>query len=211
MATGQLLYDPYPRPLSTTGLTLPGAYYNFYYSGTTTPAPVYQGAITGAGGTPYPAILLPFLSTTALYNAVVADGTGTFLPIFLAPTIVYRVQLYTSTGVLIEDVDPYVPQMPSVGNGQVIIDAQGEVTLAAPIAGGTGITLTVYPRAGAQALELVGTTVGAPTLIINNSVLVGTQTATFAASNKPGTGTTAPSKWLPIQCDGGTYYIPLWQ
>jgi hypothetical protein len=208
MATGQLLYDPYARPLSTIGATLPGAYYNFYYSGTTTPAPVYQnGNLTP----PYPFQLLPFLSTVVLYSAVTADGTGTFQPIFLAPTITYRIQLYSSTGQLIEDNDPYVPQMPSVGNGQVIINTQGEVTIGPPSAGGNGVTLTVIARSGVQALELSGSAAGTPTIEANNTVLVGAQTATFAATNKPGSGTTAPTKWLPIECDTGTYYIPLWQ
>lgn len=40
MATGQLFYDPIARPLSAVGVAMPGAYYNFYVSGTTTPAPV---------------------------------------------------------------------------------------------------------------------------------------------------------------------------
>jgi hypothetical protein len=132
-------------------------------------------------------------------------------PIFLVPTVIYRVQLYTSTWNLIEDVDPYVPSMPVTGNGQIVVDAEGEVTIAAPTPGGTGITLTVTSRSGGTALELVGSGAGAPAIIANTTVVVGTQTATFAATNKPGSGTTAPTKWLPITCDGATYYIPLWQ
>ena len=53
MATGQLFYDPYAKPTSAIGTALPGAYYNFYLSGTTTPAPVYQN---GSLSTPYPAV-----------------------------------------------------------------------------------------------------------------------------------------------------------
>jgi hypothetical protein len=207
MATGQLLYDPYPRPLNVAGLTLPQGYYNFFLSGTTTPAPVYQNA---ALTVPYPATLLPFLSTSALYNAAQSDATGTFQPIFLNPTLIYRVQLYNSVGTLIEDVDPYVPQMPAVGNGQMIVNAQGEFTIAAPAAGGNGVTLTVVARSGVQALTLQGAAAGTPLIIANNTVLVGTQTATFAATNKPGSATTPPTKWLPIICDGGTYFLPLW-
>jgi hypothetical protein len=206
--TGQLLYDPYPRPLSSVGAILPLGYYNFFLSGTTTPAPVYQNASLTL---PYPAILLPYLSTTALYNAVQADATGTFLPIYLNPTLIYRVQLYNSVGTLLEDSDPYVPQMPAVGNTQVIIDAEGEMTIAPPTSGGVGVTLTVIARSGVQAVQLQGTTAGIPLIVANNTVLVGVQTATFVATNKPGTGTTAPTKWLPIICDTGTYYIPLWQ
>jgi hypothetical protein len=168
---------------------------------------VYQNATLT---TPYPAILLPFLSSNALYNAVQADGTGTFPPIYLNPTLVYRVQLFTVNGQALED-NSYVPQMPAVGNGQVVINAQGEVTISPPIAGGNGVTLEVIARSGVQAVQLQGIAAGTPLIIANNTVLVGTQTATFAATNKPGSGTTAPTKWLPIICDTGTFYIPLWQ
>jgi hypothetical protein len=203
--TGQLFYDPIARPLSALGVAMPNAYYNFYVSGTTNPAQVYQDA----GLTlPYPAASLN--GSSPLYSVVQADGTGAMPPIFFNPETIYRVQLYNSTWSLIEDVDPYVPPMPVTGNGQLLINAQGEITIAAPVAGGTGITLTVNARASGTALELVGSGAGSPALIANTTVLVGAQTATFAATNKPGSGPTAPSKWLPITCDGATYYIPLW-
>jgi hypothetical protein len=140
-----------------------------------------------------------------------ADGTGAMPPIFLNPELIYRVQLYSSNWQLIEDVDPYVPPMPVTGNGQIVLDAQGEITINAPVPGGTGITLTVSARSGGTALELVGSGAGSPAVIANNTVLAGAQTATFVATNKPGSGTTAPSKWLPITCDGSTFYLPLWQ
>ena len=137
MATGQLFYDPVSRPLSATGLSLPGAYYNFYVSGTSTPATVYQSSDTNPlTGLPYPAASLN--GSQPLYSVVQADGSGAFGAIFLNPQTIYRVQLYTSTWQLLEDVDPYVPSMPVTGNGQQILDAQGEMTLAAPQAGGTG-------------------------------------------------------------------------
>jgi hypothetical protein len=204
--TGQLFYDPIARPLSATGGSLPGAYYNFYVSGTTNPAQVYQNA---ALTIPYPAAALN--GSSPLYSVIQADGTGAFPPIFLNPQLIYRVQLYSSTWSLIEDVDPYVPPMPVTGNGQLVLDAQGELTIVAPTAGGTGITLTVNARSGGTALELVGSGVGAPAIIANNTVLVGAQTAIFTAANKPGSGTTAPTKWLPVTCDGSTFYLPLWQ
>ncbi len=205
MATGQLFYDPVARPLSATGVVMPGAYYNFYVSGTTTPAQVYQDA----GLTlPFPAASLN--GSAALFTVVQADGTGAMPPMFLNPSIIYRVQLYNSTWSLIEDVDPYVPPMPVTGNGQVQIDAQGEMTINAPVPGGSGITLLITARAGGTALELVGSGAGSAALIANSTVLIGAQTATFTATNKPGSGTTAPTKWLPITCDGATYYIPLW-
>lgn len=205
MATGQLFYDPVARPLSSLGVAMPGAYYNFYVSGTTNPAQVYQDA----GLTlPYPAASLN--GSSPLFTVIQADGTGAMPPMFLNPEVIYRVQLYNSTWSLIEDVDPYVPSMPVTGNGQLIINAQGEMTMAAPVPGGLGITLTVNARASGTALELVGSGAGSPALIANTTVVAGSQTATFTATNKPGSATTAPSKWLPITCDGATYYIPLW-
>ena len=206
MATGQLFYDPIARPLSQLGVAMPGAYYNFYVSGTTNPAQVFQDAGLSL---PYPAA--PLNGSSALFSVVQADGTGAMPLMFLNPVVIYRVQLYSSTWSLIEDVDPYVPSMPVTGNGQIILDAQGEITISAPVPGGTGITLIVNARSGGTALELVGAGAGSPALIANSTVVVGTQTATFAATNKPGSGTTAPTKWLPLTCDSATYYIPLWQ
>lgn len=205
MATGQLFYDPVARPLSALGVAMPNAYYNFYVSGTTNPAQVYQDA---ALTLPFPAASLN--GSAALYTVIQADGTGAMPPMFVNPQTIYRVQLYSSTWSLIEDVDPYVPSMPVTGNGEISINAQGEVTIAAPVAGGSGVTLTVNSRASGTALELVGSGFGAPALVANTTVVAGTQTATFAATNKPGSATTAPSKWLPITCDSATYYLPLW-
>jgi hypothetical protein len=208
MSAGQLFYDAFPRPLSSTGLTMPLGYYNFYLSGTTSAAPVYQDA---ALTTPYPAQTLPPGGAgTPNYSVVVGDSTGTMQPIFLNPNLIYRVQLYNAAGQLIEDVDPYIPALPGFGNGPISLNAQGEVTVAPPTSGGTGISLTIFPRTGAQALRLVGITAGNSILTINNAVTVGANTATFSATNKPGSATTAPTKWLPITCDGVVYYLPLW-
>lgn len=205
MATGQLFYDPIARPLSSVGVAMPGAYYNFYVSGTTNPAPVFQDP----GLTlPYPAAALN--GSQPLFSIVQADGTGAMPPIYLLPTMIYRVQLYNSTWSLIEDVDPYIPSMPVTGNGQITLDAQGELTINAPLPGGSGITLIVNSRAGGTAMELVGAGAGSAAVIANSTVIVGSQTATFAATNKPGSGMTAPTKWLPLTCDGATYYLPLW-
>ncbi len=205
MATGQLFYDPVARPLSSLGVAMPGAYYNFYVSGTTNPAQVFQDA----------ALTLPFPTASLngsapLFSVVQADGTGAMPTIFLNPQTIYRVQLYNSTWSLIEDVDTYVPSMPVSGNGQIVFNAQGEATINPPIPGGVGVTLTVAARSGGTAAQLTGAGAGSPALIANSTVVVGSQTATFTATNKPGSGTTAPTKWLPVTCDGATYYLPLW-
>lgn len=206
MATGMLFYDPIARPLSALGVAMPGAFYNFYVSGTTTPAIVYQDA---ALTLPFPAASLN--GSAPLFSVIQADGTGAMPPIFLNPVTIYRVQLYNSTFSSLEDVDPYVPSMPVTGNGQLVLDAQGEMTITSPTPGGTGITLTLNARSGGTALELIGSGAGAPAFVANTTVVAGAQTATFVATNKPGSGTTAPTKWLPITADGATYYIPLWQ
>lgn len=206
MATGQLFYDPIPRPLSSTGASLPNGYYNFYVSGTSNPATVYQD----------PALTLPFPAaalngSNPLFSVIQADGTGAMPPIYLNPQTIYRVQLYNSTWSLLEDVDPYIPAMPVTGNGQITLNAQGEMTVNAPVPGGTGITLIVNSRAGGTALELVGAGAGSAALIANLTVLIGAQTATFTATNKPGLAAQSVFTWLPITCDGATYYIPLWK
>ena len=59
-------------------------------------------------------------------------------------------------------------------------------------------------------LNLSGTSPGTPIINITNSATTGSQTATFTAVNKPGSTTTAPTKWIPIILDGTTYYIPAW-
>jgi hypothetical protein len=205
MSTGQLFYDPIARPLSSTGTALALGYYNFYVSGTTTAATIYQDpALT----IPYPAASLN--GSAALYSVVQGNSSGAFNAIYLNPQTIYRVQLYNSLFQLIEDVDPFIPAFMTTGNGQVAVDAQGEVTINAPTPGGAGTTLTLASRSGGFSLQLTAGAAGAVTIAANNTVTVGTQTATFTATNKPGSGTTAPTKWLPIQCDGATYYIPLW-
>lgn len=58
-------------------------------------------------------------------------------------------------------------------------------------------------------LENAGS-VGTPFAVLNGSATTGAHTATFTATNKPGSGTTAPTAWLPVSLDGTTYYIPCW-
>jgi hypothetical protein len=50
---------------------------------------------------------------------------------------------------------------------------------------------------GAEAISIVGV------------ATTGAQTATFSATNKPGTGTAGPAKWLPVKLGATTYYIPM--
>jgi hypothetical protein len=92
-ATGVLFYDPRAKPLSTTGTYQPGCYLYFYTTGTTTQATVYADG----------------LLTVPLTQPVVAAADGRFVPIYLSPSTIYRVQLYSATNVLLEDTDPFVP------------------------------------------------------------------------------------------------------
>lgn len=96
--TGALFYEPRVKPLSTTGQQQPGAYYQFYLTGTTTSTPVY------ADGE-----LSTILSQTPGTGGTTAASDGRLVPIYLDPDIIYRVQLYSAVGVLLEDTDPYVP------------------------------------------------------------------------------------------------------
>ncbi|MGO9039313.1 MAG: glycosyl hydrolase family 28-related protein [Steroidobacteraceae bacterium] len=107
--TGILFSDPQAKPLSTVGQPQAAAYYLFYLTGGTTPAPVYaDGLLTTA------------LSQTpgAAQPSCTADSAGRFNPIYMNPSLVYRVQLYNSLGVKLEDTDPYV--VPGIGNAAAI-------------------------------------------------------------------------------------------
>jgi hypothetical protein len=96
---GVLFYEPRNTPISTAGQVQPGCQRQFYLTGSTTLAPVYQdGALT-----------VPFSQSPTL---ITADGFGRFPPIYLDPSIVYRSQLFSSLALgsaPLEDVDPYAP------------------------------------------------------------------------------------------------------
>ncbi len=191
------------EPQSCLGPTLgAGASYQFFLTGTTTPANVYQdGALT----TPFP-----------ITGFVSADSYGRFPPIYLDTSVTYRVQFYDSTNTLRWTVDPYTPPLATVGTSSKVaygmnIATTGEVTIPAPTTGGSGISLTLKAGAlGSSPLRIIGTLPGNSAIIINSSATTGAQTATFTATNKPGTATSSPAGWLPITCDGVQYYTPIW-
>jgi hypothetical protein len=107
--TGILFSDPRVKPLSASGLFQAACYLQFYLTGTTTLANVYADAglttpmnqTPGAGG-----------------NSTTAAADGRFLPIYMDPGVTYRVQLYSATGVLLEDTDPYIVPAGAVTTGQ---------------------------------------------------------------------------------------------
>lgn len=93
-------------------------------------------------------------------------------------------------------------------SGSSSIDISGStrgVTINAP---SSGDALLVTNVAGGNALVLAGNSAGTAVLRLNTQATTGAQTATFTATNKPGTGTTGPDKWIPINLDGTTHYIP---
>jgi hypothetical protein len=188
------------EPQVDLGPNFANATYQFYLTDGVTPANVYQdGALT----TPFP--------TTGL---VQADNFGRFPPIYLDTSVTYAVQL-TATGYS-NFTNPYVPPLATVGTSAlsaygINIATTGEITLPAPNSGGTGVTLTLNAGIlGTAALKISSVIAGQPALIINSSATTGAQTATFTATNKPGTATSSPAGWLPIQCDGTIYYAPIW-
>jgi hypothetical protein len=187
---------------SCLGPSFAGATYQFFLSGTTTPANVFQdGALT----TPFP-----------ITGFVSADNFGRFPPIYLDSSVLYQVQFFDSTNTLRWTVDPYTPPLNSSGASGTTafgfsIAPTGEVVIPAPNSGGTGITLTLNAGAlGSVPLLISAPLPGASAIIVNSSATTGAQTATFAATNKPGTATSSPAGWLPITCDGVQYYTPIW-
>jgi len=94
-----LFDDPQAKPLSATGDPMPGAYYLFYNTGGLVPQQVYADGLLSTPLSQTPGQAQP---------SCTADANGRFNPIYLNPSITYRVQLYNSSGQLLENVDPYV-------------------------------------------------------------------------------------------------------
>jgi Concanavalin A-like lectin/glucanases superfamily/PASTA domain len=193
---------PMREAQSCLGPKFANSTYKFFLSGTTTPANVY---VDGFLTIPFP-----------IMGVVSSNQFGRFPPIYLDPSVTYRVQFFNSANVQQWQQDPYIAPLSTVGTSALSafgfsIAQTGEVTLDAPNTGGSGTTLTLNAGGvGSAALNLMGTIPGASALIVNTSATTGTQTATFAATNKPGTTSSAPVGWLPITCDGVQYYTPLW-
>ncbi len=214
MATSILFHHPVSTPVQSTMQRMPNASYTFTVSGGTTPAVVYRD----------PYLQVPFTSLTlnnygsfsiGTTNIVYADTAGNFPPIYLDPTVIYRVVLSNSQGTAQYTVDPYVPPLPFTGNMNFNINPiTGEVVVG-QYNSPSGSTLTVLKNSGAlSGIAIPGnsSSPGMPLVQFLNSLITGTQTATFTAANKPGAAGSAPSLWWPILGDGGqTYYIPLWQ
>jgi hypothetical protein len=172
----------------------------------------YQFLVNGSAGGAFEdgALTLAYAS-----GIVTADQYGRFPAIYLSPNpdYIYTVNLYNSTGTLLRSTGPYYPSLSTIGNSGNIglsVNPMGEYTMTEASSGGTGIELSLQTIGQSACLGLLGSQPGTPLLQINNSATTGAQTATFTATNKPGTATSGPAGWLPIQCDGTLYYMPLW-
>jgi hypothetical protein len=102
-ALGLLFHDPLNQPFAASPLTQiqSNCYRLFYYSGTSTSAPVYadaglQNRLSQIIGQAQP--------------SCTADINGRFNPIYLDPAITYKCLLYSVSGTLLETLDPYVPR-----------------------------------------------------------------------------------------------------
>ncbi len=102
MTTGPLLPAVVFRAVDATGAPLAGGKLQFYLTGSTTPTPVYTTSSL----------------TTPLSNPVVADSGGLFAGIYLDPTVTYRMQLQTSSGSVLADVDP-INSTPPIAAGSI--------------------------------------------------------------------------------------------
>lgn len=214
MATSIPFHHPISTPQQSPTQCMPNASYTFTVSGGTTAAVVYKDAYLQV---PFTSLVLNNFGsfTIGTTNVVYADAAGSFPPIYLDPAVIYRVVLANSQGVVQYTVDPYVPPLPFTGNSNFNINPiTGEVVVGqynSPTA--TGAILTVLKNTGSVSIAIPGnaSSPGMPLVQFQNSLITGTQTATFTAANKPGGAGTAPTLWWPILGDGGqTYYIPLW-
>jgi hypothetical protein len=90
----------------------------------------------------------------------------------------------------------------------ITVQATRAVLIGSPTSGST-LGLAAAP-AGSPTLGITGNGAGNAAISVSSSATsAGTRTATFTATNKPGTNNqTTPATWLPINLGGTVYYIP---
>lgn len=122
--SGLLLAQPVFRAIDANGAPMAGAQLQFYLTRTTTPTPAFSSASLA----------------TPLANPVVADSGGLFPAIWLDPTVTYRIQLLTSAGALVQDIDPATEGAVEATQAQVNAGtATGLFVSPAKLAAWTGI------------------------------------------------------------------------
>ena len=81
------------------------------------------------------------------------------------------------------------------GNNSFVVNGAGAVSIGNPTAG--------------LALTIAGSSAGIAAVSLNTMATTGAQSVTLSITNKPGaSGQTTPNKWLPLNLDGTTYYVP---
>jgi filamentous hemagglutinin len=107
----------------------------------------------------------------------------------------------------------------TAGNSTTAVQG-GNLTLVAGTGGATGAGGAATLQAGnggatsgdaGDVVLTAGTVVSgnAGSLQLNNLATTGAQTATFVATNKPGSATGAPTNWLRVKVGATTYWIPM--
>lgn len=130
--TGVVFYLPNARQLSNAGAILPGWKLRFYKTDSTILAGIYANGDL----------------STPLDNPVVADTDGMMPVIYLNPLQVYRVQLFTASDVMIDDVDPFDVSRGTGGGGGAPVDAtyltvadeSGTLTSSRQLLAGSNVT-----------------------------------------------------------------------
>lgn len=90
----KLYYNPFVPAFSNIGVAISRAKLYFYYTGTSTPAPIYSDSAL----------------TVPLTNPVQANLAGKYVDIYLSDAVTYRVVQTDKNGAQIGDaVDPYIP------------------------------------------------------------------------------------------------------
>jgi hypothetical protein len=156
---GLFLAQPVLRAIDANGVPMAGAQLQFYVTGTTTPTPAYSSATLG----------------TALSNPVVADSGGLFAPIWLDPTVTYRVQLLTSAGALVQDIDPVSESVVEATQAQVNTGtATGTYVSPAKLAAWTGVATALgYNPANRAGDTLTNSLLAFTSLAVNSSGYLG--------------------------------------
>jgi hypothetical protein len=146
----QLFTVPKQIPLGA-GRIFAGAKAYFYATGTTTPQNTYSDSGL----------------TTPNANPVVADSEGVFPPIYLDPTLVYKLTLRTSADVLIYTVDPVNDQLLS----QAIIGEYLYPRTSAEISAGVTPTDYAFPSGNVRRYGADPTGVSDSASAVENALL----------------------------------------
>jgi hypothetical protein len=112
--SAQLFTVPF-QCVVVSGLAVPGATLTFYDTGTSTKLPIYTTSAL----------------TTQQTNPVVANGAGNIPDTYLDDTQTYRLVIKNEAGTVLEDIDPYIPGVTTLGITLTSATGQSVSTLGA--------------------------------------------------------------------------------